>query len=184
MVVKMKQKFHKGDLIRVAKDLGQSMSHFTNDCDAIVMGSYYDFYGGSPESKNHQYQLHIKNHGTCSWYNESQLTLIESNRLDLLQQWEIEKEKEREEKSNLDWIFANGKEVYEKIYSASIEALGKCLGINNLWGSRGEGFVYYENAFKIRALAKHFLLINDKDGWLTFSNFIKDEISANKTPSS
>ena len=180
----MKQKFHKGDLIKVAKDLGESMSHFTNDCDAIVMGSYYDLCGGDRESKNHQYQIHIKDRGRVSWYYENQLTLIEANRLDLLQQWEDEKEKDIEEKSNLDWIFANGKEVYIEGFGPSIETLGKCLGMNNLWGSRGEGFVYYQNAFKIRALAKHFLLINDKDGWLTFSNFIKDEISGNKSLSS
>lgn len=40
-----KSEFIMGDYVRVAKDLGPTMSHFTSDCDAIVLYSYADIYG-------------------------------------------------------------------------------------------------------------------------------------------
>ena len=46
-----KQLFNKGDLVRVAEDLGNSMLHFTNDCAAIIEYSYADRYGGSHRNK-------------------------------------------------------------------------------------------------------------------------------------
>ena len=39
------QKFKKGDVVWVAKDLGSSMSHFANNCPAIVLYSYESEYG-------------------------------------------------------------------------------------------------------------------------------------------
>ncbi|MDE2105409.1 MAG: hypothetical protein KGL39_49740, partial [Patescibacteria group bacterium] len=76
-----KQKFHKGDHVRIAKDLGQSMSHFQADCEAIVIGSYNDQYGGG---NTRDYTLHLKGGGQVSWYYENQLTMIESGRIGLL----------------------------------------------------------------------------------------------------
>lgn len=157
------QKFQNGDWVRVAKDLGPHMSHFTADCEAIVIGSYADQYGG----KNHEdYTLHLKGCGQCSWYYGSQLTLIEPGRLDKLKQWEDEAEAERQQKSDLDWVFANGEEVLKKPHGASISALAKCFGLTNLWGSRGEGIAYYSNAMGTMQLATPYLKAGDKDGWL------------------
>ena len=99
------QKFHKGDWVQVAKNLGSHMSHFTADCEAIVIGSYADQYGGE-NSKS--YTLHLKGCGETSWYKEQQLTLMEGGRLDKLKHWEDEKEAECKQKGDLDWIFANG----------------------------------------------------------------------------
>jgi ribosomal protein S24E len=157
------QKFKKGDWVQIAKDLGRSMTHFTADCEAIVVGSYKDQYGGS-DTKS--YTLYLKNQGKSSWYEEHQLTLIESGRLDKLKEWEDAEEAERKEKSDLDWIFTHGKEVLEHPHGASIASLAKCFGLTNLWGSHGEGFVYYENARKTLAVARSFLEMGDKDGWL------------------
>ena len=53
----MMQKFKKGDMVRVAKDLGPYMSHFTGDCEAIVMGSYADLFGGDDRKS---YKLYLK----------------------------------------------------------------------------------------------------------------------------
>lgn len=39
------QKFNNGDYVHIASDLGIGMEHFTNTCDAIVIGSYDDQYG-------------------------------------------------------------------------------------------------------------------------------------------
>lgn len=157
------QKFHKGDLVRVAKDLGPSMSHFTADCDAIVIGSYNDQYGGG---NTDSYTIHIKGRGQTAWYYENQLTLIESGRMDKLKEWEAEREAEIKEKSDLDWVFSHGDEVLERPHGASVQALANCFGLTNLWGSRGEGFVYYENSIVTLAMAEPFLKSGDKAGWL------------------
>ena len=81
----IEQKFHYGDLVRVAKDLGKHMSRFGNDCDAIVISSYKDQYGGAEREPS--YTLFIKDRGGVSWYYEHQLSLIEKNRVDLLVEW-------------------------------------------------------------------------------------------------
>ena len=166
----MTQKFQKGDLVHVAKDLGQSMSHFTNDIDAIVIGSYNDQYGGGDTTS---YTLHLKGSGQCSWYYEDQLELIERNRCDLLDAWEAEKEAERKQKSDIDWIFEHGPEVLKSAHGATIETLGRGVGITNLWGSHGEGLAYYENAMTIMAVAGPFLEKKDKAGWLAFCQTVK-----------
>ena len=85
------QKYTKGDHVKVAKDLGQIMSHFQNDCEAIVIGSYADEYG---ESDTKSYTIHIKGQGEVAWYEEYQLKLIGKNKLDLLDQWEKERQAE------------------------------------------------------------------------------------------
>lgn len=161
----MKQKFQKGDLVRIAKNLGSSMSHFTADCDAIVIGSYADEYGGN-DTKS--YTIHIKGHGETSWYQECQLTLIANKQIGLLRKWKKEEDSINKLHSDLNWIFKNGLEVCKSATGATIESLAKCLGITNLWGSHGEGYVYYSNALAIMALARDYLVNNDKKGWLKF----------------
>lgn len=158
----MEQKFHKGDWVRVSKDLGRSMSHFKADRDAIVIGSYADQYGG----RNHtSYTIHIEGRGETSWYYESQLTLIEPGRIDKLEQWEVERDAKAKQRADLDWIFSNADEAMRG-HGATVEALGKCLGMDNLWGSRGEGFAYMTNAMRIMAVAEPFIRSGDKAGWL------------------
>ncbi len=157
------QKFNKGDHVRVAKDLGKSMRHFDNDCEAIVMYTCAERYGGN----NHKsYCIHIKGKGETSWYSEHQLELIDANRLDLREQWEREEKEEADMKSDLDWIFAHGKEVLDSAHGATVSALAKCFGLTDLWGSRGEGITYYSNARATLAMAKPFLEAGDKEGWL------------------
>lgn len=81
----MTQKFFKGDLVKIDDDLGHSMAHFPKRCEAVVIGTYAEQYGGGRDN-NKKYTLHIlkPNHGESSWYREDQLTLIESNRFDKL----------------------------------------------------------------------------------------------------
>jgi hypothetical protein len=81
----MAQKFFLGDRVRIAKDLGSSMSHFESDCEAIVMYSYAEQYDSSSKRNLDQFSLYIlPNRGESSWYYANQLTLIEPDRLDLL----------------------------------------------------------------------------------------------------
>ncbi len=164
------QKYQKGDHVQVAKDLGQCMGHFTNDCEAIIVGSYADQFSGEDATS---YTIHIKGEGETSWYEEHQLTLIEANRIDLLEQWEKEEKEEAETKSSLDWIFAHGNEVLESAHGSTVKALAGCFGLANLWGSWGEGFTYYVNAQKTLFLAKPFLETGDKAGWLKHCASIK-----------
>ena len=164
------QKFHEGDWVQVAKDLGLSMRHFTGDCEAIVLGSYADQYGGS----NHSiYSLHIKGPGRVSWYHEPQLTLIEIGRLDKLAEWEAKQEAERKQASNMDWIFANGADVLKSAHGATVQTLAECFGLTNLWGSHGEGMTYYSNAMGTLKLAAPFLLAGDKEGWMAYAETLK-----------
>ena len=159
----LKQKFQKGDFVRVAKDLGPAMSHFTSDCDAIVLGSYADQYGGKNITS---FTIHIKAEGRVAWYEEHQLTLIEPNRIDMLEIWEREAKEEERMKSDLDWIFENGQNVLKEPHGATLIELGRHLGCPNLWGNSGEGFVYARNAIAILRVAEPFLIAGDKQGYL------------------
>lgn len=161
----MTQKFHHGDLVHVAKDLGEWMAHFDNDIDAIVLYTYKEQCGGSDEKS---YGLYLKGRGECSWYYEWQLELVEKNRQDLLAQWRAERDAENRQKSDLDWIFEHGPEVLERPHGASVQALANGVGVTNLWGSHGEGLAYYENSARVLTLAQPFLKAKDKHGWLLF----------------
>lgn len=75
----MTQKFFRGDLVRIADDLGYSMSHFDKGCDAVVMYTYAEQYDGGRRNEK-QYCLYIlPNGGESSWYDEEQLTLVSPN---------------------------------------------------------------------------------------------------------
>ena len=80
------QTFQRGDWVRVAKDLGPSMRHFPADCEAIVVGSCKDRYGGG-KRESQIYTLYLKEQGQCSWYEENQLTLIEPGHHAKLCEW-------------------------------------------------------------------------------------------------
>ena len=170
----MAQKFHKGDHVKVADDYstgfnisgGKSepiLSGYAGK-DAIVIASYSDQFG--IKDSGGDYTLHIKGQGEVSWFHEGSLTLIESYRFDKLEEWKYEEESERKEKANIDWIFTHGEDVIKNPHGASIATLAECFGMTNLWGNRGEGYVYYQNARVTLELATPFLKSGDKEGWL------------------
>ena len=161
------QKFQKGDLVHVAANLGSAMSHFTADIDGIIIGSYADQYGGSGTDS---YTLHLKGRGECSWYWENQLTLIEADRLDLLDKWKQELEAEIKQKGDLDWIFENGPDVAAAPHGASLQSLADSLGLGSLWGSRGEGVTYWTRSMQILEVATPYLKNKDKGGWLALAS--------------
>lgn len=169
-----KQKFHKNDHVRLTDDLGSFMQHFEGaGGEAIVIGSYVDQYGGGSESNGHEYTLYIKDHGKISWYHEHQMTLIKTGQRLLLRRWERERAAETEQYSNLDWVFENGPElVVGNVPGASVVALAECLGISevDMWGRRGEGFVWYTNAKIVLEAARPFLLAKNKQGWLDYAS--------------
>lgn len=164
------QKFHRGDWVRVAKDLGPMMSHFMADCEAIVTGSYRDLCGhrSDPDDGDPEYELYIKGHGRTAWYHEHQLTLIARKRNAKLKEWEAEAKAEAKQKSDLNWIFRHGPAVIKNPHDASIKALAACFGVKNLWGNFGEGMTYYINAKITLNRAAPFLKARNKAGWLAF----------------
>lgn len=160
------QKFSKGDYVKIADDLGSSMGHFSGrGKNAVIEYSYSEKYGNN-NCVNHTYSVYVENQGSSSWYYENQLELIEINRPDILNKWVSEATADNELKSNLDWIFRHGREVLDNDYNASIEALARCFGLTNLWGSHGEGVTYVKNARRTLSLAHDYLINNDKNGWL------------------
>jgi len=167
-----KHKFRIGDLVHINKVMPSTMSHFTCDKDAIVVEySHNECQKGS--DWEHSYSLFIKGGGSHSWYHDSNLKLIKHDQSALLEKWKNEIEKEKKQKSNLNWIFKNGSSVLKRAHGATISALAKCLGCFNLWGSHGEGFVYHQNAMSVLLIAKPFLEKADKAGWLAFAEEYK-----------
>lgn len=67
------QKFPCGSRVKIAKNLGSSMSHFESDKCATVRYTYAHAYGGNNVKS---YCLDIDGIGEVSWYYESQLTLL------------------------------------------------------------------------------------------------------------
>lgn len=74
-----KQKFFRGDVVRVAKELPQSMSHFHCDFTAVILGSYFDMHGKGTDSCFTDYAVMDAQTGLfTAWYPESVLTLTGS----------------------------------------------------------------------------------------------------------
>jgi hypothetical protein len=67
------QKFKCGQRVRIADDLGKSMSHFKSGVNATVQYTYAHAYGGSDIDS---YSLDVDGRGECAWYKEHQLTAI------------------------------------------------------------------------------------------------------------
>ena len=74
-----KQRFFRGHRVKIADKLRNSMSHFESGCEAIVNHSYSDRYGGD-DNGSYGLLLLTKNPHYVAWYDEGQLTLIDSDR--------------------------------------------------------------------------------------------------------
>lgn len=71
------QKFNRGDKVHIRKDMPRHMAHFDSDFQAVIMGSYFDLYGGSETRNQQRYAiLRIADSNEIAWYEEDQLTLI------------------------------------------------------------------------------------------------------------
>ncbi len=143
-----KQKFHRGNLVHIKKiPKNSSMGHFQSDCNAIIIGSYYEQYGGGPNPE-HEYTIMINGYKT-SWYYESQLTLLDKGGEHLIKK--AEKKVENKEKNYKDpkWIYTNLDEALKSDYSnLAIQTLGELTGFTNWYGSHGEYYIYIENIFQ------------------------------------
>ena len=79
------QKFKRGSLVHVDKDMPPMMIHFNSDFDAIIQYSYEQEYGGGMEDgEEHKYSLIVLNESgqainEVAWYYEHQLTLVSAD---------------------------------------------------------------------------------------------------------
>lgn len=138
------QKYKRGDMVRIAKDLGPSMSHFEADQDAIVMGSYRDQFGG--DNVDSYTVMLCESGGETSWYYEHQLTFIRHVGDEGIAAIETVREKREAEETNLEWIVKNWPSIREKPPGATMSELMRRCGIEKPWGAHGEGYSYYKNA--------------------------------------
>lgn len=141
------QKFKRGDVVHIAADLGQSMSHFTKNKDVVILGSYADQFGGS-NTKSYTVMF-LDTGGECSWYQEHQLTFLRHDGEELIAKITKEKEERVKVEIDLEWIVDNWKEIRIGATSetnASMNKLMSLIGITNPWGNHGEGIDYFNNA--------------------------------------
>lgn len=169
--------FKKYDLVRIKDLSGTSKYHFPHSTEAIVLHTFKEQFGGENDESM---CLYVKDHGEVSWYVPCNLTLVEHGREDLLKEWRDKAAEIEKRESDLDWVFSHGDEIVSgKDLSGNVAvALFRCLSDGDMWGSRGEGIVYYENAVTAFHLAKPFLKAKDKEGWLAFAAGIKERRKA------
>ncbi len=145
--MKSTQLFKRTDVVHIAADLGPSMSHFSGaGQEAIVMSSYSDQYGGRADGP-HDYTLLIDGSET-SWYHEHQLTKVRDGTEAEILEIKAAKAALMEQQSQIPWIVENWPRLKAEnsIPGASVAALGKLMGITDMWGGRGEGVAWYANA--------------------------------------
>ncbi len=68
------QKFPIGTRVRIAKNLGPHMEHFSDNINATVKYTHAHAYGGDDIT---YYLLDIDGYDVMSWYDEHQLTALE-----------------------------------------------------------------------------------------------------------
>ena len=83
----MPARFQPGDFVRISKNLGTAARYLHTDAEAVVEYSYAGKYGGNEDNS---YALFIRGIGRSSWYDANHLTLIESGRSDLIEEWKVE----------------------------------------------------------------------------------------------
>lgn len=102
----MTQKFKRGDVVHIAKDLGSSMAHFENDRDAIIMGSYRDQYGG--ENHVDDWTVMFCDTGVeCSLYHTSQLTFLRHGGETEIEKVKLLRARRETSERDINWIVAN-----------------------------------------------------------------------------
>ena len=177
------QKFHKGDLVRVAEDLGPSMAHFSGKGElAHVVGSYHDQFGGGPEEP--EYTLLFKDGNTVSWYYEHQLTFIRYGGEAEMQAVKASRKTRQVQESDLDWILLNWPSLRESsVPSATIIKLASLLGWSedDLWGAHGEGITFFmKGRAVIRAADKIIMEGADKDRLVREMSVLRERLAPMK----
>ena len=138
--MKTKQKFKRGNLVKIAKDLGDSMSHFENDKEAIIVGSYADTYGGNDTNSSYAVMF-LDTGGQSSWYYERQLTLINEGGKRLFKQAKANRARISKQNTDINYILP----LLDKgqLSSESILYLFKISGLKSSFYKNGEFYALY-----------------------------------------
>jgi hypothetical protein len=154
-------KFQFGDMVRIAKDLGSTMSHFEADQDAIVIeNNFYEGYGNNERESSYSLLL-CKDGNQCSWYNEHQLTFLRRSSLEEIQKIKSDAEARHVLESDIHYILKNWKKLRFGVPGATMGRLMELIGITNPWGDHGEAYHYYVNALATARLLDAALLTGD-----------------------
>jgi hypothetical protein len=137
------QKFMRGNLVHIAKDLGPHMSHFTNDVDAIIIGSYRDLYGGSSVGG---YSVIFPDDGSAvSWYEEDQLTFIDQGGEHLIIEAQKIADARTKQITDLGWVVSNWNEECQNFSPATILFLFEKIGHETSFLRNGEYALLYSD---------------------------------------
>lgn len=101
-----------------------------------------------------------------AWWNVAGLVFLDADREDMIQQWTAKREELDAIYKDLDWIFAIPRPTDWKPPTVSVERLWAEISPTDIWGSRGEGFVAYQNMVLTMQIAGPFLRTGDRDGFL------------------
>lgn len=148
------QKFKRGDVVRVsdaspvgwgrdAKGKEYAILNSRAGQQGIVIGSYKDQFGG-PSAGPVSYTLMFNGNGV-SWFDEHDLTLVRHGSESDITAQIAERESRESHERDLSWIAAHWLEIRERVPGATAEELMRRVGINEPWGSQGEGSAWYAN---------------------------------------
>ena len=124
-------------------------------------------------SDDHCYTVLFEDGGTCSWYYERQLTLVDIGGEHEIKRIEDARAKRENEQVNLEWIVKNWKSIRDAPPYAVANFLMGLVGINNPWGSRGEGMAYYANWMQTFELLDPILIQGEVELVLAFLKKVK-----------
>lgn len=146
-----KQKFKRGNLVRINEELDSSMSHFPCGRDAIIIGSYADKCGGGNTGS---YTLMFPDTGgQVSWYREDQLTLIDEGGEHLIEEAKMVSDRIYKEKTDIAFL-ASGIDSGE-LSSDSILFLFDMLGFDSESNRNGEYFALFFEWTKLQPAFLH-----------------------------
>ena len=149
--MKNKQKFKRGNLVYIAKDLGPLMSHFTSGVNAIVVYSYAEQYGG--ENISSYSVMFLDDGNLSSWYHESQLTLVEEGGEHLFEIAQENRKKVSEKNKDISYILSQLDEG--NFGSESILFLFDMLGYQSSFNRNGEFFILYRDWAELHPIFCH-----------------------------
>lgn len=79
MEIISKQKFFRGDMVYIKPITNKSRSHFTSDCNAIILYSYRDCFDKTTEIPEYELLLldrENKPYRNSAWYPETDLNIV------------------------------------------------------------------------------------------------------------
>ena len=155
--------FATGDLVWVKKITDESRRHFLSEFYAVLVYSYGERYGnGVPDDEWHVMTTDGFGH---AWYHSNDLEPVLADVPELITLLKTAHKTREQEEAQLSWIITNWPRMQKDgSYSgASLETLGHLIGMDNLWGPNGEGFVYDRNARFLIVLFSQALLTGKEE---------------------